>query len=89
MNIERPSEWVLDVSFHILDYIKGKSIPVEFVNPSHDGGIVIEVYKNAEYHLLEVYNDKDIVYLIKAKEGTRVYDTNKNDILTFLEKFLH
>lgn len=89
MGIAKPDVWACVLASKILEYIEGRSIEVSFVNPSHEGGVVIEFYLNNTYYLIEIYNDKDLVFLIKEKDNTRAYDTSEYDIYDLLEKSVY
>lgn len=89
MGIEMPGVWACVLASKILEDIEDHSIEVSFVNPSHDGGVVIEFYLNDTYYLIEVYNDKDLVFLIKEKDSTRAYDTGEYEIYDLLEQLVY
>ncbi len=86
--IERPNSFAESQAIDILNYLNNKKIAVDFVNPSNDGGLILEIYLGSDYYLIEVYNDKDIVFLSRKSGGQKIYDTNSENIFSLVDRFI-
>lgn len=82
--IEVPNDWAVDTAKSVVTHLYSKIPEIDFINPSHEGGIVIEYHIEEHYFLIEIYNDYDIVFL-KRKGGTReVFDTDIDGIFELI-----
>ncbi len=89
-NIEPPSELVKKyASNFLLKLSTNYSINAHFVNPSHNGGIIIEFNKENIFSIVQIFNDEDVVVLIRSNNKRKAWDLNLNNFeqLVFSELF--
>ena len=87
MNITSPEQWSLDRGNDLLRLLQRLNIKTEFVNPSHEGGLVVEFLKSDAYYLVEIFNDEDIVFLRRANERM-AWDLTEDNFIQKIEQEL-
>lgn len=87
MGIVGPCQWSLDRGKDLIKLLDKFDIKTEFVNPSHDGGLVVEFFKRQTYYLVEIYNDEDIVFLKRA-EKREAWDLTEDNFIQEIEQEL-
>ena len=88
LEVESPSGWAIDVSKKIIKHLAAKNAQVEFLNPSQDGGVVLEFTISDTYLLIEVFNDKDIVFLKRKNKNRDVYDATEKNIFKLIDELV-
>jgi hypothetical protein len=85
-----PKPITLNRSSYFINLLKELfSVNLEFVNPSPDGGVIIEFYESGVYFLIEFFDDGDIVLLRRDEENTKTWDfTSSNQVLIQLKEYL-
>lgn len=86
---EVPSLYSILVAKTITGVLSDKGIYNAKVSPSPDGGVMLELIIEGEYYLIEIYNDGDLVFLVRSVDGKReAYDFDlKSLIEEILERF--
>lgn len=86
---ESPNENSTEISREIINSISGKFLKTPAINPTHEGGILLEwAWSDSdEYISIEVTNGGDIVILHRNKDGLSASDFNKiKDLIQYVEK---
>jgi hypothetical protein len=78
-DIEPPSDAVRNQTFKFLTKLNNYSLTADFINPSHDGGIIIEFKKEDNFCVLEIFNDQEVVFLIRNNNTRKAWDLNHNN----------
>lgn len=86
LRVELPSEWSLDLSEIVIDKLKFFGVTPKFINPLGEGGVLIEFFNDEDSYVIEIYNDKNIVYLIDSSNGMIAYDLNKEELIQKMDK---
>ena len=82
-----PKEEVFDRTKELLYALSKKGIKPMFINPSVDGGIMVEFEDKGIYRMVEIDNEDDIVLLIRDKEKTEAFDlTPRNYLVQILDR---
>lgn len=82
-----PNDWSIDLTRKVINkLLKEKKVELEFLNPSNEGGTLIEFYHNDIRYTLEIFNDQEIVILYRKNGKRKAFDSNENDIFDFIEK---
>jgi hypothetical protein len=82
--VEPPNDAVKNEAFKFLTKLNNYSLTADFINPSHDGGIIIEFTKENVFCVLEIFNDKEVVFLIRKDNIRKAWDLNHNDYESFV-----
>jgi hypothetical protein len=88
VEFEKPNLEIMEISKNIIKKLSLKNVNLDFVNPSHDGGMIIEFQLKNTYHLIELFNDGDIV-LLKRNIDTKkreVFDLDEKSLTQFIAK---
>ena len=76
-----PSKEVVNRSEKLLYALLEKTIKPKFINPSFEGGIIIEFEKDETYYMAELDNEGDIVFLIRNNNGVQAFDLTPDNYL--------
>jgi len=71
---EPPSEIAIGHALDALGLFYGRGVLSMNVSPSSDEGIVLEFFVEGKFHLIEFYNDGDIVYVRRDDGQSYVFD---------------
>ena len=82
--IEPPNEAVKNEAFRFLTRLNNYSLTADYINPSHDGGIIIEFTKDNIFSVLEIFNDNDVVFLMREDNSRKVWDLNHSNYDAFV-----
>ncbi len=82
--VELPSELVKEHTSKFLFRLSSYSINAHYVNPSHNGGIIIEFNKGNIFSVVEIFNDEDVVFLTRNKDKRKVWDLNLSNFQDFV-----
>jgi hypothetical protein len=82
--IEPPNEGVKNEAFRFLARLNNYSLTADYINPSHDGGIIIEFTKDNIFCVLEIFNDNDVVFLMRENNSRKVWDLNNSNYEAFV-----
>lgn len=86
-NFKAPNFWAVEHAQRALDLLNSKNISQEFLNPSPEGGIIIEFYNNDNYYLIEFFNDEEVVFLKRDPNKRRsTWDLTSNNYLNTIER---
>jgi len=64
---EVPSKESFFLANAAVDIIKKLNGQIDHLNPTEDGGILIEFYQKGIFHMLDIYNDGEIIYVKDAQ----------------------
>lgn len=79
--MEQPTDKVKSLASEAVKLLDNYKI--EHINPTFDGGMMIEFTKHKSCYLLEIFNDGDVVFLIRSNDQRAVWDLTHDN---FLEK---
>lgn len=86
--LESPSDLAIDLALKTLGLYTELDITPE-VNPSLDGGVIFEFFKNESYYLLEIFNDGDIVFLERRGSTRNVNEYSFEDFKKRIELIIN
>lgn len=64
---EMPSEGSFSLASVAVGIIKKLNGQIDHINPTEDGGILIEFYQKGIFHMLDIYNVGEIIYVKDAQ----------------------
>lgn len=76
-----PKREVFDKTETLLYALLKKGVKPKFINPSIEGGIVVEFENKGIYYMAEIDNEDDIVFLIRDEERTKAFDLTPENYL--------
>ena len=76
-----PKREVFDRTGTLLYALLKKGVKPKFINPSIEGGIVVEFENKGIYYMAEIDNEDDIVFLIRDEERTKAFGLNPENYL--------
>ena len=76
-----PKIEVSDRAEALLYALLRKGIRPKFINPSVEGGIIVEFENKGVYHMAEIDDEDDIVFLIRDEEKTKAFDLTPENYL--------
>lgn len=82
----QPNLECIRITEAILQHLSANNIALDFINPSHEGGVIIEFTSGGSYFLIEIFNDSDIVLLKRDGDNRVAYDLEENNIISTLKE---
>ena len=76
-----PKREVFDKTETLLYALLQKGVKPKFINPSIEGGIVVEFKNKGIYYMAEIDNEDDIVFLIRDEKRTKAFDLTPENYL--------
>jgi hypothetical protein len=76
-----PKQEVVNRAKALLYSLLQEEIKPKFINPSVDGGIIVEFENKGIYYMTEMDNEDDIIFLIRDEKKTRAFDLNSENYL--------
>ena len=76
-----PKQEVISRAKALLYSLIQKEIKPKFINPSVEGGIIVEFENKGIYYMAEIDNEDDIVFLVRGKEKTKAFDLTPENYL--------
>jgi len=86
LGIDAPSKNVLESCSLVISMLNRKGFNIDFINPSKDGGVILELTKDSVYYLFEFFNDGDIVFLKRNGQSREVFDLDKKSLIEYIQK---
>lgn len=86
LGFDVPNDEVINLAYSTLENIERYYFSILFINPSSDGGIIIELNRAGIYYLIELFNDGDIVFLKRDGENREVFDLDKEGLFELIKK---
>ncbi|NVJ46462.1 MAG: hypothetical protein HWE07_05015 [Cytophagia bacterium] len=86
LGIDSPGKDTLELSSLVFMKLKNQDFSIDFINPSREGGVILESSKDGTYYLFEFFNDGDIVFLKRNGQNREVFDLDKRGLLEAIEK---
>jgi hypothetical protein len=83
-----PNDYVKSNSKIALETIVNNSGKVVFINPSFDGGSIIEFEKNNDQFLIDISNDKEIAFLKRSVYPKEIVDLNEDSLKDYIQEAL-
>ena len=80
-NRPMPKIEVFDRTEALLCALLRKGIRPNFINPSVEGGVIVEFENKGIYYMAEIDNEDDIVLLIRDKERTKAFNLSPENYL--------
>lgn len=71
-----------------IDYLQNLGITPDFINPTQEGGLMIEFQAEGVYHMVEFFSDGDIVFLKRGAKATEAWDLTSSNYLPKLKSEL-
>ena len=86
VDFNKPNSKTMEITKKIVGQFGIKNIPLDFLNPSHDGGMILEFHIGNDYHLIELFNDGDIVLLKRNNQRNQreVFDLDEKSLFEFV-----
>lgn len=84
LELEVPSYKVLYIASLTLEKLNVLKFSVDFINPSQDGGVILELNRHGHYYLIEFFNDGDIVLLKRNGENREVFDLDRESLFELI-----
>ncbi|GEM_PF-3928497 len=78
--MEIPNQKVLNLTNSVLKKIISQGFLIDFINPSVEGGIILELDRYGIYYLIEFFNDGDIVFLKRNGDNREVFDLDEEGL---------
>jgi hypothetical protein len=86
LGLDVPSYKVLYTASLTLEKLNELKFSVDFINPSQDGGVILELNRHGHYFLIEIFNDGDIVLLKRNGENREVFDLDRKSLFELIGK---
>ena len=83
-----PNKEILDDVYKLIGELEKRDVNIMFVNPSIEGGIILEFEKNQKYYILDYDNNEEIGFLVRQLLKRWAYDLNKNTFIDFILSIL-
>ncbi len=86
LGVDCPKKDVIEFSSIVFDKLTEQGFIFDFINPSKEGGVILESSKDGVYYLFEFFNDGDIVFLKRNGQNREVFDLDKKGLLQVIDK---
>lgn len=78
-----PTDRVLEITQNLLFALKEKSLFPQFINPSSEGGVVVEYTHSEKYLIVEIINNGEIALLRRnnVSNQSEAFDLDENNLV--------
>lgn len=81
-NFEPPNDQVSVYAQKFIDELKSNGLKYSSISASQEGGLMIEFLLEENYSMVEIFNDGDVVFLVRGTEKTSVWDFNHENFIS-------
>ncbi len=76
-----PSDWVENRVSDLIKVLDFDSISIDFLSKLTEGGALIEFSRKDQFFSVEVFNDEDIVLLVKYGDTIKAWDLDEQNFI--------
>lgn len=78
-----PNERTLELTSDLIKSLRQKKLTPQFVNPSPEGGAIVEYFNEGKYLIVEIINNGEIALVRKSDNNTEAFDLEEANLTRY------